>query len=364
MPQLASPRIAGVGARCAFGDGIAALQEGLVQARCALAHGPYAHFVGAMPAATDASTGSPDPRMDAIAAVIDTACTSAGFAPGCATGPDTILVVASTKGDIRGLASPLGPVSLGPFLDRIRRRIGHSGHAELVSCACASGGVAATRAMALIAAGWGRRAIVLGVDWLDLFVLDGFACLGAMSTAPARPFDDARDGMSIGEAIAAVVLVEDDRPGVRITAAGQSCDAFTVARPADDGSGLVLAIRQALGTAGPGTVDAICAHGTATVVNDAMELAAFQTAFAGDLPPVFGIKGAIGHTLGCAGLLETIACALALEHGFLPGTVGFGATSSGLDVTTTTRKVAARRLLNVNSGFGGINVALVLDRTD
>lgn len=356
------PRIAGFDARCALGDGIAALRDGLRAGRGGLAPDAAGRIVGAMPVVRDPAGTAPDPRIDAVAAVVATACADAGLAPACLADPDTVLVVASTKGDIRGLDAPPGPRSLGPFLQRIRDRLGHRGHAELVSCACASGGVAVARAARLLAAGWGCRAVVLGADWLGSFVLDGFSCLGAMSAAPARPFDDARDGMSVGEAIAALVLVDDDLPGVRVTASGQAGDAFTIARPADDGAGLALAVGRALEAAGAGAVDAICAHGTATVANDAMEAAAFLAAFGGEPPPVFGIKGAIGHTLGCAGVIETIACALALRDGFLPGTVGFGATSSGLDVTTTTREGAFRRLLNVNSGFGGINVALVLDR--
>lgn len=317
-----------------------------------------------MPEKPDTTSALQDPRLDAVATVVGRACDDAELDPDARTAADTLLVVASTKGDIRGLATPPGAVSLGPFLQRVRARINHRGHAELVSCACASGGVTVARAATLLAAGWGRRAIVLGIDWLDPFILDGFACLGAMSPTRARPFDDGRDGMSIGEAVAALVLVPDDRPGVRVTAAAETCDAFTVARPIDDGSGLELAIRRALAKAGDRPVDALCAHGTATIANDAMETAAFLAAFGGAPPQVFGIKGAIGHTLGCAGVIETAACALALTHGFLPGTVGFGATASGLDVTTTARKAAAARLLNVNSGFGGINVALVLDRTD
>lgn len=356
-------RIAGLDVRCALGDGIAALQDGLVQGRCGLSLDDRGRSIGAMPVPADAPASSPGPRMDDVAAIISRACDDAGLDAAARTADDTVLVVASTKGDIRGLTTPPGPTSLGPFLDRVRVRIGHRGHAELVSCACASGGVAVARAASLMASGWGRRAIVLGIDWLDPFILDGFACLGAMSPTRARPFDDGRDGMSIGEAIAALVLVQDDRPGVRVTAAAQTCDAFTVARPIDDGSGLALAIRRALAAAGDGNVDGVCAHGTATIANDSMESAAFHAAFGGSPPPIFGIKGAIGHTLGCAGVLETAACALALTHGILPGTVGFGATSSGLDVTTTTRSVPVGRLVNVNSGFGGINVALVLDRT-
>lgn len=364
MVRQAGPRILGIDARCALGDDTSTLWDGLRRGRGGLASDPQGRFVGRMAALTGAPADAPDPRMAAVAAVAQGAWQDAGMPPEALASPDTVLVVASTKGDIRGWLAPPGPRSLGPFLQRVRDALAHRGHAELVSCACASGGVAMARAATLLAAGWGRHAVVVGVDWLDPFILEGFSCLGATSAQPARPFDDARDGMSVGEALAAVVLTLDDRPGIRMTGWGQASDAFTLARPADDGAGLALAIQEALHAAGPGAIDAICAHGTATQANDAMEAAAFLAAFRGTPPPVFGIKGAVGHTLGCAGVLESVVCTLALRDGWIPGTVGFALTTSGLDVTTTARRSPLRRMLNTNSGFGGINVALVLERVD
>ena len=79
------------------------------------------------------------------------------------------------------------------------------------------------------------------------------------------------------------------------------------------------------------------------------------------VPPVFGLKGATGHTLGACGVLEAVACALAIRGGYLPGTPGFSATALGLDVVARSRATAPRRLLTVNAGFGGLDAALVLE---
>jgi acyl transferase domain-containing protein len=331
---------------------------------------PDGTFLGRMPHPDWDGPG--DPLAEFLATVLAGACRRAGLdATAVLADPDTLLILSTTKGDIAGLlatsmdspeaASGGGETRLGPFLGRVRRAVGHRGHAELVSAACASGAVAIARAARLLEAGWGRRALVLGFDRLDPFLVAGFRCLGAMGTSACRPYDDDRDGLSLGEAAAAVLLVPDDAPGVRLAGSGLAGDAFTIVRPCDDGSGLALAIRRAFHDADAPGVDGICGHGTATVANDAMEAAAFRAAFPDAIPPVFGLKGATGHTLGACGLLEAVACALAIRGGFLPGTTGFGATTSGLDVVTLPRAASPRRLLTVNAGFGGLNAALVLE---
>lgn len=315
--------------------------------------------------------GPGDAFAEFLARVLGDACIRAGENPATLReDPDTVLVIATTKGDIAGLMNPGGATRLGPFLQRVRRAAGHRGHAELVSAACASGAVALARADRLLQAGFGRRALVLGCDRLDRFLVAGFRCLGAMGTTACRPYDDDRDGLSLGEAAAAVLLTMDDAQGVRLAGTGLSGDAFTIVRPSDDGSGLALAITRSLADAGtralprtqaPLPIDGICGHGTATVANDAMEAAAFRSAFGDVVPPVFGLKGATGHTLGACGVLEAVACVLAIRGGYLPATVGFSATTSDLDVVGTTRRTAPRRLLTVNAGFGGLDAALVLE---
>jgi len=313
----------------------------------------------------------PDPAAnDAPAAlaehVVRAAWAQAGLAPGLLGAPETILVLSSTKGDIRGLLGAcraLGEVRLGALLGRVRRRLEHSGHAELVSSACASGGFALARAARLLELGWGERAVVVGLDRLDPFVVQGFASLGALSRAACRPFDTESDGLSLGEAAAALVLEPGGDAGVRLAGVGQSCDARGILAPSEDGEGWLLAARRALADAGPGALDGVCGHGTGTPANDCMEAAAVRRLAAGVSLPLFGIKGAVGHTLGCATLLDVAACVTALEAGRLPGTVGNRSPLPGLEVLPTTRPAALRRLLCVNSGFGGSNVALVLERT-
>ena len=141
-------------------------------------------------------------------------------------------------------------------------------------------------------------------------------------------------------------------------------DAFHVTAPASDGRGLLAAVKQALKRAGlePEAISAVCAHGTGTVYNDHMELTAFDQLFGDRRLPVYAIKGAIGHTLGAAGGIEVALGLKSLSEGLAPPTVGF---SKGEDnmverVSSQPAVIPGNHLLSTNSGFGGINAALIL----
>jgi 3-oxoacyl-[acyl-carrier-protein] synthase II len=149
----------------------------------------------------------------------------------------------------------------------------------------------------------------------------------------------------------------------RIISYGCSNDANHISGPSRDGGGLALAIERALVGVDRREIRAICAHGTATQYNDAMEARAFHTVFGGSPPPVFGIKGAIGHTLGAAGLIEVIISAKVAVEGVIPPTTGFeqGETDFPLDVVHgKPRKIKPGLVLTTNSGFGGMNTAIIV----
>lgn len=363
IPGSKGSRLAGFSVVGALGNDLAVFEKRLRQGVCGIRDHLAGWPVALMdPAAFQREGGEGVTGL--VKDVAEAAFRHAGEDPTLLADPDTILVISSAKGDIEGLASPTGETSLGPFAGRVTRALGHTGHHELVSCACASGGIALARASRLLEGGWGQRALVIGVEVLNRFLVAGFASLGALSSRAARPFDVERDGLTLGEGVAAVLLDRAEGAGVRLTGVGQSCDASGLVRPCEDGSGLGLAVERALEGAGPGAVHAICGHGTGTVANDDMEAAAFRTLFGEAVPPVFGLKGATGHTMGCCGITEAVACAVAALGGFIPGTVGYRSGDQGLDVVDRTQPAKPGRLLSVNSGFGGINVALVLDHVN
>jgi 3-oxoacyl-[acyl-carrier-protein] synthase II len=147
---------------------------------------------------------------------------------------------------------------------------------------------------------------------------------------------------------------------------GITNDATHITAPAKSGLGLVQAVDQALKTAKrrPEDITAISAHGTGTVYNDLMELSAFRQVFGERKVPMYSIKGAIGHTLGAAGAIEATLGFKALSSQMVPLTVGFANPENGAEgwVSPESRPVSGDYLLTTNSGFGGVNAALVLGR--
>jgi len=196
----------------------------------------------------------------------------------------------------------------------------------------------------------------------------GFSALKAIDPNGCRPFDAARCGLSPGEAGAAIVLTRADfAPGsaIQIRGWGGSNDANHLTGPSRDGSGLAQAIRSALDSARlpPQEIDYVNAHGTGTPYNDAMESFALKTIFGDVCPPFSGLKGMFGHTLGAAGVIETIACVLALRENFLPGTPRLNMVAEGVpaSIVREPRPVAKlNHILKLNTGFGGVNGALIL----
>jgi 3-oxoacyl-(acyl-carrier-protein) synthase len=247
---------------------------------------------------------------------------------------------------------------------------GVGGPVRTVSVACASGLVALQQGARLIQRGQADAVLVAGVDHLSAFVVAGFSSLKALDPAGCRPFDRERCGLSPGEAGAAMVLTRAELapPGaVLIRGWATSNDANHLTGPSRDGSGLAQAIRAALAAGGllPGDIDYLNAHGTGTPYNDAMESLAIRSVFGESVLPVSASKGIFGHTLGAAGVLESILCVLAIEEKLLPGTPRLGVPAEGAPVGIMQSPRPADRLnhaLKVNTGFGGINAAVIFGR--
>jgi 3-oxoacyl-[acyl-carrier-protein] synthase I len=253
--------------------------------------------------------------------------------------------------------------------DYVRRRLRLEGLAMVVSCACASSAKVFGAAQRMIEAGLIDAALVGGVDSLCLTTLYGFHSLQLCATGPCRPFDVARDGISIGEAAAFALL---ERPTSRTTSddvlllgVGESNDAYHMSAPHPEGRGARLAMEAALLDAGlePDAIDYINLHGTGTPSNDRSESHAVTSVF-GASTPCSSTKGATGHALGAAGALEAVISALALQHSLMPG----GVNTEHVDETLSAyyirhnRSASLRRVLTNSFGFGGTNCTLILGR--
>ena len=244
-----------------------------------------------------------------------------------------------------------------------------SGPAVVVSSACSSSAKVFASARRMMAAGLIDAAVVGGVDSLCLTTLYGFNSLGLMSEQACRPFDAQRNGISIGEAAAFALLERTpeqlDDAAVLLLGIGESSDAYHMSSPHPDGLGARMAMQDALKMAGlqPTGIDYINLHGTATATNDAVEGKAVAALF-GPHTPCSSTKGATGHTLGAAGAVEAVICALALQHGLLPGGLGTQQLDPTLDIDylLDNRERPAARVLSNSFGFGGTNCSLIFGR--
>ena len=256
--------------------------------------------------------------------------------------------------------------SLAAFAQRALRL---AGPATVISCACSSSAKVFASAARAIAAGLIDAAVVGGVDSLCLTTLYGFHALQLVSRSPCRPFDAARNGISIGEAAAFALLERADdttaAEAVLLVGTGESSDAYHMSSPPPDGRGARAAMLQALAAARlePPDIGYINFHGTGTPSNDAAEGAAVASVLGREVPGS-STKGATGHTLGAAGALEAVICALALEGGFMPAGVNTTQVDPALPVTYVreNRNARLRCVMSNSFGFGGSNCCLILAR--
>lgn len=242
------------------------------------------------------------------------------------------------------------------------------------SSACASSASAFASARNWLETGFCDAAIVGGVDIASLTVVLGFDSLEAVSLSPTNPFSGNRAGLTIGEAAAFfVVSLRRENATVMLTGIGESADAEHVTAPRVDGLGARLAMEKALADAGisPPDVDYINLHGTGTKLNDAMECVAVHDVFGNGIP-ASSTKGLTGHTLGAAGALEAAFCCLALsdrnEKHLLPVHRFDGVRDPALpEIHLVFPGESSRRLktcISNSFGFGGCNVALVLEKIE
>ncbi len=246
-----------------------------------------------------------------------------------------------------------------------RDYFGLSGMAMAISTACSSSAKVFAAAARQLALGSIDAAVVGGVDSLCLTTLYGFASLQLTSTQACRPYDAGRDGISIGEAAAFALLERAEqaqRGDILLLGTGESSDAYHMSSPHPEGLGARLAMEAALRSAGLSgdEIDYINLHGTATPANDAAEGKAVAALF-GRRVPGSSTKGATGHTLGAAGAVEAVICALAIGDNLLPGSPGTENLDPAIaiDYLLQARPGKVRHALSNSFGFGGSNCSLI-----
>jgi 3-oxoacyl-[acyl-carrier-protein] synthase-1 len=258
------------------------------------------------------------------------------------------------------LARPIvhTPHSLGDFL---QVATGLRGPCVTVATACSSSAKVFAQAARMMQAGLVDAALVGGVDTLCGSVLFGFNSLGLVSTDPCRPFSATRRGLSLGEA-GGFAILERDGDGPWLLGYGESSDAHHMSSPHPEGLGARLAMQGALERAAlaPEAVDYINLHGTATPKNDEIEAAAIAAMFPARTR-ASSTKGWMGHTLGAAGIVESLIALQAIRTGLMPGGMNCEDPdpACGAQILCENLDAPVRVAMNNSFGFGGNNCSLV-----
>jgi 3-oxoacyl-[acyl-carrier-protein] synthase II len=259
--------------------------------------------------------------------------------------------------------------------DAVAREFDVRGPVVTIASACASATLALGAALEALRSGEIDVALAGGSDSLCRLTFAGFNALRAVDGRPCRPFRVERQGMSIGEGAAVLVLERAEHAAARgaaplawLAGVGASCDAHHMTTPDPAGDGIARAVAAALADAATdaAAIDFVNLHGTGTLANDAAEARMLAAVFAERAArlPATSTKAAVGHFLGAAGAIEAVATVLCLRDGVCHPTPGEGTLDPALGVDLVTGAPrplpGARRALSTNLAFGGANAACVL----
>ena len=268
-----------------------------------------------------------------------------------------VLIVSTTKGNVEHLDTPHYYPS--EAAQAIAQAIGLTTKPIVVCNACVSGLSAQLLADRLLSEGIYDYAIVVGAEVQSKFIVSGFQSLKAVSEEPCRPFDIERNGLNPGEAAATIVFARtSDRESWQLLDGATCNDAYHNVSPSPQGDGLTRAIDAVMTGRDKSRLATVCVHGTATLYNDQMESRAIERAHLSDIP-LSALKGYYGHTMGAAGVLETILTMRATDDGIVLPTKGFTepGISGKVSISSKPKKTDKHTFLKVMSGFGGCNVA-------
>lgn len=288
-------------------------------------------------------------------------------------GDQTALIISSTKGNISLLETEEHTeelnkrIALPTSAKLVADHLGIKTQPVVVSNACISGVLAILTGMRMIKSGQYENIIVAGADVISEFVLSGFKSFQALSNTACRPFDKDRTGLNLGEGAATVILSKTKKNDndVKVSSGAISNDANHISGPSRTGEELAFSIKKALLDAGITAHDVgyISAHGTATNYNDEMEASAINIAGLQDVP-LNSLKGYYGHTLGAAGIIESVIAIHAIKDGMIfpsPGFLENGVTHP-VNVITSLLNTPVKHALKTASGFGGCNAAMIFSK--
>jgi len=283
----------------------------------------------------------------------------------------TVLIISSTKGNIALLETEDNNpalqqrIAMSTSAKMVAKHFGFQNQPIIISNACISGVMAIVTGMRLLKAGLYENAVIAGADVISKFIVSGFQSFQALSPAVCRPFDKSRDGLNLGEGAATIILSTQKKfeGGIKVKGGSVSNDANHISGPSRTGAELAHAVKQAMSDAGlvAGDIDFISAHGTATVYNDEMEANALGLSGLQSVP-LNSLKGYYGHTLGAAGLIESVVSVQSLKEKLVIPTLGFeeNGVNSVVNVCISPLQIDGVNFIKTASGFGGCNAAVII----
>lgn len=305
-----------------------------------------------------------------LIASISNALENSGTDP---TDKSTVLIISSTKGNI----SLLETHTFDPALKKriamytsaklVAEHFGFVNQPLVVSSACISGVLGIVTGKRLIQSGQYVNAVIAGADVISKFILSGFQAFQAISPEPCKPFDSERKGINLGEGAGTVILSSHKKyaKGIKVMGGAVNNDANHISAPSRTGEELGHVIKTALYDSDFSAKDIhlISAHGTATLYNDEMEAKAITAASLQSVP-VNSLKGYYGHTLGAAGLIESIISIQSLKENLVLPTMGFEqmGLEAPLNISNSLLYAPLKNCLKTASGFGGCNAAVVFSK--
>lgn len=255
--------------------------------------------------------------------------------------------------------------------EKIAGFFGIKHHITTISTACSSSANSLMTGARLIRNNKLDRVLVGGTDALTKFTLNGFFALEILSPTGCRPFDQNRNGLTIGEGAAFLVLeaeemAEKDRILCEVSGFANTNEAFHQTASSSDGSGALMAMEKALKVSGlqPSQIDYINAHGTGTMVNDLSEGRAIEKLFAPVVPKFSSTKAFTGHTLGAAGAIEAVLSVLAIREQMVFPNLNFTVPLEELSLLPQTRAENAniQHVMSNSFGFGGSNTSIIFSK--
>ena len=285
------------------------------------------------------------------------------------TSDKVLFILSTTKGNVflldkRETGFPQERVLLGVAAKQMTDYFHNPNAPIVVSNACISGVCAQIQAMHELESGHFDHVVTVGADVQSAFIVSGFQSFKALSVDPCKPFDANRTGLNLGDAAATIIYTRKDKINENDWVACRGAirnDANHISGPSRTGEGSYRALKAVLGDMNPEKLAFINTHGTATLYNDEMESVAVERAGLAQVP-VNGLKGYYGHTMGAAGILETILSMQALDDNNVLATRGFetlGVTHP-LVLSNQNQPTDKRAFIKLLSGFGGCNAALLM----